>query len=176
MLEAKFRLSELVLAALERFLAASRTAAQPREPASPSAAASEGHKDAVMRFALFLRVRGCRAEASQTPVRPGACAICVTAGWILLKSRPLQRSAVLHAQIAASWRAKPMPWDHVQRLWSALIAGDASSSDRCCQALRFPSYLNKHLGFHLQQLQHDVVMSNPDTACLAACVQRVCLM
>jgi hypothetical protein len=56
MLEAKFRLSGLVLAALERFLAASRTAAQPREPPSPSVAASEGHKDAVMRFALFLQV------------------------------------------------------------------------------------------------------------------------
>ena len=66
MLEAKFRLSELVLAALERFLSASRTAAQSREPSSPTAAASDGHKDAVMRFALFLQVRGCTAVALHT--------------------------------------------------------------------------------------------------------------
>jgi hypothetical protein len=66
MLEAKFRLSELVLAALERFVSASRTAAQSTEPPSPSAAASEGHKDAVMRFALFLQVRGSTAVALHT--------------------------------------------------------------------------------------------------------------
>jgi hypothetical protein len=66
MLEAKFCLSELVLAALERFLSASRTAAQSKEPPSPSAAASEGHKDAVMRFALFLQVRGSTAMALHT--------------------------------------------------------------------------------------------------------------
>ena len=82
----------------------------------------------------------------------------------------------MHAQIAASWRAKPMPWDHVQRLWTVLIAGDASSSDRFCQTLRFPSHLPKHLGFHMQPRQRDAVMSNPDTACLTAWFQGVCLM
>jgi hypothetical protein len=54
MLEAKFHLYELVLTALERFLTATR--AQPKEPPSPSAAASEAPKDAVMRFAFFFQV------------------------------------------------------------------------------------------------------------------------
>lgn len=34
-------------------------------------------------------------------------------------------------QAAAAWRGQPMPWDHVQRLWTALVESPVLASDMC---------------------------------------------
>lgn len=56
MLEAKFHLSELVLAALERYLAVARGADAAGNSAASAAAAGAAHAAAVQRFVDFLQV------------------------------------------------------------------------------------------------------------------------
>lgn len=138
MLETKFGLSELVLAALERYLTAARAAAA-AEPASPTTApGSAAHSATVAHFAAFLQVLlpgSMLSFGSHAVCNPCRHCRCIQPSLGCQGEAPLavleSNTHTVCAQAAAAWRAKPMPWDRVQRLWTQLVEAPVLPSDRC---------------------------------------------